>query len=122
MYYMKVTKTPEELEERFKAYGREDNFTSEAIKTLHMYLKELSVKEDYKSDIIALCLDWAEYDAEWLLNDYGYFLEEEDFTPSDEDLEEEELEEEMIKELIKILQKKTVVLPVTEKSWLIATF
>ena len=62
----------EDFEREFDEYGRDD-FSEEGLKILFEYYEELSdsIGEPIEFDCIAICLDWAEYDAEELFTGFA---------------------------------------------------
>lgn len=54
----------------FKEYGREDNFSREALDALYDYLEEID--ENFELDVIGICCDYTEYaDEEEAIEAYG---------------------------------------------------
>lgn len=47
--------------QEFKAHGRGDQFSYEALEALFEYYDEL---DGYELDVVGICCDWSEYDSE----------------------------------------------------------
>lgn len=62
----------------FRKYNRLDNFTYEGLKELFEYLENLSddIGEPIELDVIALCCDYYEGNAQDIINDYKDELED----------------------------------------------
>ena len=76
----------------FRAYGREDQFSHDALRALYNYLEDYSdsTGEDVELDVIALCGEWSEVDdAQVGAEDFGIDLA---VDPDDYDDDEYELE------------------------------
>lgn len=50
--------------DRFKAYGRQDNFSYDGLRALHAYLEEMAESDGkpIELDVVALCCEYAEYE------------------------------------------------------------
>lgn len=62
-----------ELEQEFKRFGRENNFSPAGLRVLFDYLDNLSeeIGEDIKLDVIALCCEYNESSIEEIINNYN---------------------------------------------------
>lgn len=63
----------------FRAHDRQEQFSYEAKRIIFDYLEQL--EEDtggIELDVIAICCEWAELDAEELVRDYGVQIESTD--------------------------------------------
>jgi len=94
--------------DQFRACNRHDQFSFDGLKALYEYLTELeeSIGEEIELDVIALCCDYSEHDAESLWNDYGQHIDGVD----DQD------------DLYRYLEDNTVIIPVGESNYLIQSF
>ena len=61
---VKSINTFDSFQSEFVAYGRQGQFSYEALKVLFNWYEEMSVDtgQDYVLDVIAICCEWAEYD------------------------------------------------------------
>ena len=61
----------------FQRMGRGDQFSYAGLRALFDHIEgwEQAEGEQYELDVIALCCDWEEYDAEELLIQFGDWLE-----------------------------------------------
>lgn len=66
---MKITLTETMFRDQFAAMGRGDQFSYEALNLLFDYLEECD--PDYDLDVISLCCDFSEDDAESIAQNYG---------------------------------------------------
>ena len=92
---MKITVDNRLFKESFKAHGRRNQFSDEALNYLFDYYEELdeSCGMETELDVIAICCDWTEYWDEELIDEYGYLLEDEVF---DDDADDEDRVEAII--------------------------
>lgn len=60
----------------FEAYGRGNNFSYSGLRALFDYLEELSeqCEKDFELDVVALCCDYCEDDAETIAGQYDIDL------------------------------------------------
>lgn len=62
--------TQNDFVREFKEYGREDNFSREALDALYDYLEEID--ENFELDVIGICCDYTEYaDEDEAIEAYG---------------------------------------------------
>ena len=61
---MKTTINEYQFAQAFKAYGRENQFSREALKALFDYIEGLEegLNEEIELDVIALCCEFTEYE------------------------------------------------------------
>lgn len=61
---IKSIDTFDEFRSEFIAYGRQDQFSYNALKALFDWYEELSdgMGDEYVLDVIAICCGWTEYD------------------------------------------------------------
>ena len=61
---MKTTVNEWDFKDAFRNYGRLDNFSMEGLAALYDYYTELeeSTGEEIELDVIAICVEWCEYD------------------------------------------------------------
>lgn len=97
---MRINVTSAVFVDAFRNSGRENNFSSDALKALFNYLEEYEqdTGEEIKLDVIGLCCDFTEYEtAVEAAADYGFTSEleaEECNSPEDfEDAKEDEARE-----------------------------
>ena len=71
----------------FDKMDRSENFTTAARYALFQYYDDLSedIGEDFQLDVIAICCDWSEVDAEQAASEYGYILDAEELAECDDD-------------------------------------
>lgn len=62
-----------QFRDEFRQCGRADQFSYEALGLLFDYLEELD--PDYDLDVIALCCEYSEENAEGIAKNYGFDLE-----------------------------------------------
>lgn len=76
--------TAGEFINEFVAHGRQDQFSSDALRALFDFYEELSddMGEDIPLDVIAICCDWGEY-AEEELEENGICLDDHHFIKLD---------------------------------------
>ena len=62
-----------EFMQQFVDFDRADNFTRSALRELFAYYEQLEdgTNEPIEMDVIAICCDWAELDAEEMAREYG---------------------------------------------------
>ena len=62
-----------EFRDRFRSYGREDNFSYEGLGYLYDFLEEVMDEGNgmYELDVVSLCCDYAEDDIENVLAAYS---------------------------------------------------
>ena len=113
---MKVSK--DEFVNQFRAYNREENFSIAARKTLFEYIEEMEEDTGNQTviDFISLCVTWKEYDYDEIIQAYGHLIDQKDYQENERDY--------MIEDLIKELQERTIVIPVSGiiKSFLVENF
>jgi len=111
---MKQTVSEATFIDEFRAYNREDNFSPAALRALFEYLEDYedATGEDVELDVIALCCDFAEYDAEELVQDYGHLLER------DEDQDDEDY----VAALVSDMYGETVVLETDAHTYVVQGF
>ena len=75
---MKTTVTVSDFRDAFRNYGRQDQFSYEALGLLHDWLEEYkdSTGEEVELDVIAICCEFAESDPEDIASDYGIDISE----------------------------------------------
>ncbi|GHU66193.1 hypothetical protein FACS1894184_03580 [Clostridia bacterium] len=85
---MKITVDQGVFHSRFDDYGRQENFTYDALDELFHYYTELeeSTGEEIELDVVATCCNWSEYTADELVDDYGHIIDEQ-FTDDDATVE-----------------------------------
>ena len=78
---MKTTVSNHDFIEAFRAYGRLDNFSFEALDLLFAYFEEYeeSTGEEIELDVVAICCDFNEDTVQGIADSYGLEL------PEDED-------------------------------------
>lgn len=64
MTYIYEKCSASDMIDRFKAYGRQDNFSYDGLRALHAYLEEMaeSTEKPIELDVVALCCEYAEYE------------------------------------------------------------
>lgn len=74
---MKTTVSNHDFVEAFRAYGRLDNFSFEALDLLFSYFEEYeeSTGEEIELDVVAICCDFNESDADDIIADYRIDVE-----------------------------------------------
>lgn len=104
---MAVTKnlTLCEFEQEFRDFGR-DRFSSEGYRYLYDMLDEI----DAELDVIAVCCEWSEESADDLWKGYGHLVGG------------GESADEMFQTLVEKLADETVVVPLENGSYLVASF
>lgn len=77
---MKTTVSEYDFRNAFREYGREDNFSSDALNMLYEHLTnyEEEVGEEIEFDVIAFCCEFTEYDLEELNQDFDKKFEDMD--------------------------------------------
>lgn len=96
-----------DMQEEFKAYGRENYFSDEGLEAIdNFYIDYCSccgeIGTEVEFDVIAICCDWYEYGDgvvlgfDSFINDFEYLLDDEE---DDEELEEEEKVDAIFKKL-----------------------
>jgi hypothetical protein len=74
---MKTTVNVHTFREAFNRMGRGDQFSYQGLEVLFDYLTELEhCEEEYELDVIGLCCDFAEADAQTIADDYRIDLSE----------------------------------------------
>ena len=70
---MHININESEFMQAFRDFGRADNFSRPALRELFAYYEEIEENsgEAIKLDVIAICCDWAELDAEEMAREYG---------------------------------------------------
>lgn len=113
MAIINVIDSAYELEQEFKRFGRENNFSPAGLRVLFDYLDEMSADtgEDIKLDVIALCCEYNESSIEEIIDDYSI-----DVSNADGD------EEEIRSIVEEYLNDNTVVCGETESSFVFACF
>lgn len=101
---MKKTIGLSDFRKEFEDFGRSNHFSYEGLNALFDYLTNLEedTGEEIELDVIALCCDYAEYDKEELISEYGYLVEK----------EEDEEDEEYLERLLEELREQTTVIEV----------
>lgn len=81
---MKTTINESEFRQAFSNYNRADNFSYEALGLIFDYLEQLEedTGEEIELDVIAICCEYAEADAQTIADYYNIDLED------DEEIEE----------------------------------
>lgn len=76
-----------QFREAFRAYGREDQFSREALEALFDYYEQLSddIGEPFDLDVIAICCDWSE--EHWSDIAFSYRIDLTDCEDDDERIE-----------------------------------
>jgi hypothetical protein len=71
--------------ERFRDYGRTDQFSGAGLDSLYDYLTELEddTGEEMELDVISICCGFAEYSVEELMDEYGYLMDGEECIRND---------------------------------------
>lgn len=66
--------------ERFKEMGRGDQFSYEGLQALYSYYDQLSddTGEDIQVDVVAICCDWYEGEANDIAKEYDITVSEDD--------------------------------------------
>ncbi len=84
---MKTTINKSEFRQAFSNHGREEQFSYEALGLIFDYLETLEedTGEEIEMDVIAICCEYAEADAQTIADDYGIDLED---CETDEEIEE----------------------------------
>jgi hypothetical protein len=97
-----------EFTNAFTRMGREDQFSYDGLKALYEYLTEYEEQtgEEIELDVMALCCDYAEHDADSLWNDYGRHID---------GIENHE-------ELMRYLEYNTVLIPVGKSDYILQSF
>lgn len=75
---MKITVNEAMFKDQFKAYGREDNFSSAGLSALYAYFEEMGqdTGEEFELDVIGLCCDFTEAFFDEIADDYRIDLSE----------------------------------------------
>ncbi len=107
---MKLEVTKSMFRDLFNRCGRGDQFSYEALGALYDHLEEID--PDYELDVIGLCCDYSEHDADSIIADYGYLVDPEDQVAS----------EDVFETLMKYLEDNTTVIPVGKSDYLIQNF
>ena len=68
---MKTTVSEYDFLQAFKDYGREEDFSHDALIALYNFYDEV-YDTDYELDVIAICCEWCEYTLEELAQDFDY--------------------------------------------------
>lgn len=70
---MKTTVSEYDFTDAFRAYGRQDQFSYEAQKLLFAFLEEMEqdTGEETELDVIALCCDFYESDADEIISNFS---------------------------------------------------
>lgn len=94
--------------EAFTDCNRKNQFSASALETLFDYYEEIESEtgEEIELDVIAICCDWAEYEEQELIDEYGYLIEE---------------EEKDVEEIAEELNGRTTVIE-TDGNYLVQTF
>ena len=71
MIYNHVSKS--DFIEAFRSMDREDNFTVNALCQIYEYYNEFGI--DIELDVIAICCEWSEYDADELEREYQQLID-----------------------------------------------
>lgn len=88
-------------------------FSYEAIELLKDYYDELAEDADIAFDPVGIRCEWSEYDAEDLIRDYGYLLNETSTTDS---------HAEFMGELIETIQDRTICMELDNGNYLVHEF
>lgn len=96
----------------FINYGRKDNFSYEGLQALYEMLTESEDGIGNELDVIAICCDFAEYEEEEAISQYGYLFD-------DNDVDEDERD---FKALIELLQDETLVLVLDNGNIIVQAF
>lgn len=74
---MKTTVSNHDFVEAFRAYDRLDNFSFEALDLLFSYFEEYeeATGEEIELDVVAICCDYCESDADDIIADYRIDVE-----------------------------------------------
>ena len=106
---MAITQTTsfDQFYHEFVEYGRENQFSYDALQVIYDYLSEF--EEDIELDVIGICCEFEECefeecDAEEAINSYGVEIDPEDYFDP----------EEVIEEVSRQLDRHTTVLGVTD--------
>lgn len=113
MAIVNVIDSAYELEQEFKRFGRENNFSYAGLRVLFDYLEEISActGEDIELDVIALCCEYSESSIEEIIDSYNI-----DVSGADGDEEE-------IKVIVgEYLNDNTVICGETESNFVFACF
>jgi hypothetical protein len=86
----------------FEEYGRDNQFSQDALRLIYDYLFELD--ENIELDVIGTCCDFVECYAEEAINYYGVEIDPEDYFDP----------EEVLEEVSRQLERNTTVLGVTD--------
>ena len=106
---MKQTVNFSDFRDAFRRMDRLDNFSREGAQALFDYLEEID--PDMELDVIALCCDYTEADAETIAQDY------------DIDISSAEGDEEQIDEIVEeYLNENTSIVAKTQFGFLYANF
>jgi hypothetical protein len=102
-----------EFKNEFKAMGRAEQFSSEALGLLFDYLENLEYcEEPYELDVIALCCDFAESDPYELIESYD--IDVSDIDVSEGQVEDDELVPEIQTRIREYLEENTVLVGETD--------
>tara|TARA_B100000929_G_scaffold255846_1_gene217779 strand:- start:925 stop:1272 length:348 start_codon:yes stop_codon:yes gene_type:complete len=73
----------------FDEMDRSENFTTEARYALFDYYDDISedIGEQFELDVVAICCDWSEVDAEQAASEYDYLLDADSLAECDDDAE-----------------------------------
>ena len=122
MIYTKID-TVNQFKDAFVKMDR-DYYSLDAYVELFDYYDSLDT--DYKLDVIAICCEWSEHEADDLIKTYGYMYTQDEFYTDHEDdypnWSEDEIRQEYIKELVKILEDKTTVISLSNGGYLVQDF
>lgn len=102
-----------EFREEFEAHNK-DNFSYEALGELFEYYDSLSGEtgEDFELDVVAICCEWCEMDAEEILRQYSHLIHDED-----------EEEDEQFEQILDCLRDNTEVIKINGRAcWLMREF
>lgn len=88
-------------------------FSYDAVTVLQEYYEDLAYDEDIAFDPVGIRCSWTEYDAEDLIDDYGYIIK--DTTTTDSHAE-------FMEELIEAIQERTVCTELVNGKFLVHEF
>lgn len=106
---MKRTINVYEFRDAFRDMGRGNSFSYDGLGLLFDWFEEYedSTGEEMELDVIAICCDWTESDAEEIMGDYGLTLED---LGLDDDADDDDIQD----ALLDYLNENTMVAGVTD--------
>lgn len=94
----------EQFKDAFRSAGRMNQFSHEGLDALFNYLNEVYQNENYELDVIALCCDFSEFTTDELLKEYSH------------------INAESVHWILKALNDRTTLIPVSNGSFIVGAF